>query len=81
MAEWNTELPGTAVEGSETHVEDHNTIVAAIEEIRANADLIEASLDSTVQGLGGVAGLWTGTQAEFDALTPDANVVYIVVEG
>ena len=34
MAEWNTPLPDEAVEGELTHVEDHNKIVAAIEELR-----------------------------------------------
>ena len=34
MAEWNAPLPDEAVEGELTHVEDHNKIVAAIEELR-----------------------------------------------
>lgn len=34
-----------------------------------------------VTGLNGVTGLWSGYQAEYDALTPDPSVVYIIVEG
>lgn len=46
------------------------------ERIASDADL-EAR---KVTGLNGVTGLWQGTQAEYDAIvTPDPNVVYIVV--
>lgn len=41
MADWHAELPNEAVEGAETHVEDHNLIVGAIKEIRDNVDEIE----------------------------------------
>src|SRR5690625_5229174 len=41
MAEWNVDLPAKAVEGAETHVEDHNSVYDAIKEIRANVDEIE----------------------------------------
>lgn len=41
MAEWNVDLPAKAVEGAETHVEDHNAIVDAVKEVRANVDEIE----------------------------------------
>lgn len=41
MAEWNVELPAKAVEGAETHVEDHNSVYDAIKEVRANVDTIE----------------------------------------
>lgn len=38
MAEWNVELPDQAVEGADTHVDDHNQLVEALTEIRANVD-------------------------------------------
>lgn len=41
MAEWNVELPAKAVEGAETHVEDHNAVYDAIQEVRTNVDTIE----------------------------------------
>ena len=41
MATWTTTLPGTAVEGAETHIADHNKIVDAIKEARTNVDEIE----------------------------------------
>lgn len=41
MAEWNVELPAKAVEGAETHVEDHNAVYDAIKEVRTNVDEIE----------------------------------------
>ena len=41
MAEWNVDLPVKAVEGAETHVEDHNAIVDAVKEVRTNVDEIE----------------------------------------
>lgn len=41
MADWTAPLPETAVEGAETHIEDHNAIVTAIEEVRTNVDGIE----------------------------------------
>lgn len=40
MADWNVELPADAVEGMETHVEDHNAVYGALREIRANVDNI-----------------------------------------
>jgi len=50
MADWNTTLPDTAVVGEETHVEDHNAIVAAIAEARSVVDAAEATIAS-LQGL------------------------------
>lgn len=41
MADWTAPLPSTAVEGAETHVDDHNKLTAAVEEIRTNVDNIE----------------------------------------
>ena len=41
MAEWNVDLPAKAVEGAETHVEDHNAVYDAIKEVRTNVDEIE----------------------------------------
>lgn len=44
MANWDTQLPEAAIAGGETHIEDHNTIVTAIEEARAALDTLEAAL-------------------------------------
>ena len=41
MAEWNVDLPAKAVEGAETHVQDHNAVYDAIQEVRTNVDTIE----------------------------------------
>ena len=41
MADWNVELPAEAVEGADTHVEDHNAVYDAIKEVRTNVDEIE----------------------------------------
>ena len=41
MADWNVELPAEAVEGADTHVEDHNTVYDAIKEVRTNVDAAE----------------------------------------
>lgn len=41
MADWNAPLPAEAVEGAETHVEDHNKLRAALIEARANVDGVE----------------------------------------
>lgn len=41
MADWNVDLPAKAVEGADTHVEDHNAVYDAIEEVRTNVDTIE----------------------------------------
>lgn len=38
----------------------------------------QTALDGKVNALNGVTGLWKGTQAAYDLLTPDANVVYII---
>lgn len=50
MADWNSPLPDEAVEGADTHVEDHNAIVAAIDEARTVIDSAEATIAS-LQGL------------------------------
>ena len=50
MAEWTTTLPDEAVVGEETHVEDHNAIVAAIAEARTVLDAIEAEVTSKSDG-------------------------------
>ena len=41
MADWTTNLPPEAVEGADTHVEDHNKLLAAHREVRAKIDGIE----------------------------------------
>ena len=50
MADWATNLPDEAVVGEETHVEDHNAIVAAISEARSVIDAAQATIAS-LQGL------------------------------
>lgn len=41
MADWNVSLPDEAVEGEDTHVEDHNAVYDALREVRTNVDEIE----------------------------------------
>lgn len=41
MADWTSPLPSTAVEGADTHVQDHNKLTDAVKEIRSNVDGIE----------------------------------------
>lgn len=53
MADWNTGLPPEAVEGADTHVEDHNSIVDALREARTRIDALEAAAPA----IGDVAGL------------------------
>jgi hypothetical protein len=38
-----------------------------------------ALADTAVQNVQGVTGIWQGTQAEYDALTPDPNTLYFIV--
>lgn len=38
----------------------------------------QTALNGKVNALNGVAGLWLGTQAQYNALTPAANVVYVI---
>lgn len=45
MAEWNAPLPEPAVEGDPTHVEDHNLIVDALDEIRQEVDAVEGAVE------------------------------------
>ena len=40
---------------------------------------VTAGVAGKASGLNGVTGLWQGTQAEYDGLTPDAGVVYVIV--
>ena len=37
------------------------------------------SVEGYVIGQNGLTGMWKGTQAEYDALTPDANTVYYIL--
>lgn len=41
MADWNVTLPDEAEVGADTHVQDHNTLVNAVREVRTNLDEIE----------------------------------------
>ncbi|QNN98093.1 hypothetical protein SEA_FEDE_45 [Microbacterium phage Fede] len=45
----------------------------------AAADITEAS--GGVVALNGVTGLWLGTQAEYDAVSPKVDTVVYVVKG
>src|SRR5690625_1506297 len=54
MADWNVDLPAKAVEGADTHVEDHNTIVYAGKEVRTKLD--ESELTHGLQGPKGDKG-------------------------
>lgn len=53
MADWNTGLPPEAVEGADTHVEDHNSIVDALREVRTRVE----SLEGASLAIGDVSGL------------------------
>ncbi len=33
-----------------------------------------------IQGINGLTGIWRGTQAAYDGLTPDPDVLYVIVE-
>lgn len=44
MADWTAPLPETAVEGADTHVEDHNLLLAAVKEARTALDAVEAAV-------------------------------------
>lgn len=68
MADWKKPLPDEAVEGDDTHVEDHNKILAALEELRDTVDGIELT-----PGKDGADGFpteedWDDLVARVDAL-------------
>ena len=42
--------------------------------------LAEGARDAAIAAAGGITTWWTGTQAEYDALTPDEDTLYVVVE-
>lgn len=44
MEDWTAPLPGTAVEGADTHVEDHNMLLAAVKGARTALDAVEAAV-------------------------------------
>ena len=70
MADWTKPLPDEAVEGADTHVEDHNKILAALEELRDTVDDIELTPgkdgDDGTDGDDGKDG--APSQEEWDAL-------------
>lgn len=41
MADWSKPLPAEAVEGSKTHIEDHNALIDVLQEVRANVDEVQ----------------------------------------
>ena len=45
---------------------------------RATANLV-GSLSTNISGDGSITGIVEVTQAEYDALTPDANTLYVVI--
>ena len=78
MAEWNAPLPDEAVEGDPTHVEDHNLIVAAIEEARQKVDDIEvpdtSNLATRVYVDNAIAGIDIPPPADLTGLATEAYV-------
>lgn len=51
MADWTISLPDPAEEGSTTHIQDHNLLVDALEEARANLDVAEADHQAALDNL------------------------------
>ena len=41
---------------------------------------IEVVFSELFQEMAGVSSFWFGTQDEYDALTPDENVLYFILE-
>lgn len=87
MADWTAPLPSTAVEGADTHVEDHNLLTAAVREVRSNIDGIELTPgpkgdkgDPGSPGAKGDPGAdgfpseedWNALVSRVDALEPEA---------
>lgn len=72
MADWNAPLPPTATEGAETHIEDHNTILAVLQELRSVIDGIEASVTSNSTGVSDNADAISALDTRVTALEPEA---------
>ena len=69
MADWNVELPGKAVEGAETHVEDHNAIVDAVKEVRTNVDEHKHDASDIISGTLAAGRIPTIAQSKVTGLT------------
>ncbi|MBR8535378.1 hypothetical protein KDU71_07385 [Carboxylicivirga sediminis] len=61
---------GTVCEGNDSRLSDARTPVAHNQTL------------STITDAGSIAGknFWSGTQAQYDALTPDSNTIYFITE-
>lgn len=77
-------LPATGSDGEFLYAKDTNELFIGngTSVVRVNDGVIgtatQTALNGKVSGLNGTTGLWKGTAAQYAALTPDANVVYVV---
>lgn len=81
MADWTKPLPGEAVEGADGHVDDHNALNAAVQEIRDYVDsgaLKGAKGEPGKDGTNGAAGK-AGADGHSPVIT--FNGTKIVVDG
>ena len=69
MADWNIELPAEAVEGAETHVEDHNKIVDAMKEVRTSIDEHKHDASDITSGTLAAGRIPTIAQSKVTGLT------------
>ena len=69
MAEWNVDLPVKAVEGAETHVEDHNAIVDAVKEVRTNVNEHKHDASDITSGTLAAGRIPTIAQSKVTGLT------------
>ena len=66
---------------TEIHAFDPDGTPSPGAQIALDNALANASPEGAVAGLAGVTGLWAGTEAEYNALTPSSGVVYIITDG
>lgn len=64
--------------GTRASATDLDNVFTIATEAQADATSALNGLTGKVNALNGVAGLWKGTAAQYGALTPDPNTVYIV---
>ena len=69
MADWNVDLPAKAVEGAETHVEDHNAVYDAIQEVRTNVDEHKHDASDITSGTLAAGRIPTIAQSKVTGLT------------
>lgn len=72
MADWTEPLPPTATEGAETHIEDHNKLLAAVQEIRSVVDSLESSVSTNTTGVSDNADAISALDTRVTALEPEA---------